>query len=103
MLQLADETGPRRHPHLERLSVQRVRTPPGPELNGQIATRKRWRKKGVVCVRNDLLSPDTQPGGLRNPFIVPSQAAAARDAENNLRDKLSAQGYTVNGNMQVWR
>lgn len=103
VLELADETGPRRHPHLERLWVQRVRTPPGPELNRQIATRKRWGKKGVVCVRNDLLPPDTQPGGLRNPFIVPNQAAAARDAEKVLREELSAQGYTVNGNMHVWR
>lgn len=103
VLELADETGPRRHPHLERLSVQRVRTPPGPELNGQIATRKRWQRKGVVRVRYDLMPPETQAGGLQNPFIVPLQAAAAREAEKRVRAELSAQGYTVNGNMQVWR
>jgi hypothetical protein len=103
VLELADETGPRRHPSLERVFVQRVRTRPGLELDEQIERRNRWRRKGVTRVRYDLMPRETQPGGLRNPFIVPLHAAAARDAEEQLREDLSAQGYTVNGSMQVWR
>jgi len=103
VLELADETGPRRHASLERVWVQKVRTRPGPELDKQITRSKRWRKKGVSRVRYDLMPRDTQPGGLRNPFIVPLHAAAARAAEKQLRDDLSAEGYTVNGRMQVWR
>lgn len=103
VLELTNGTGPRRHPSLERILVRKVQTRPGLELDEQIARRNRWRKKSVSRVRYDLMPRETQPGGLRNPFLMPQHAAAARAAEKQLRDELSAKGYTVNGGMQIWR
>jgi hypothetical protein len=103
VLELDQAAGPRRRHNWARLLVKRTRTQPGADLDKQIATNTRWHNKGVVRVRYDLMPKDTQPGGTLRPFKVPRQAADASDAEKHLRQKLSAQGYTVNGDMTIWR
>jgi hypothetical protein len=103
VLELDQAAGPRRHPHLARLLVKRTRTRPGEDLDKQIATNSRWQNNGVVGVRYDLMPKDKQSGGPLRPFKVPRQAAAASDAEKQLREKLSAKGYTVNGDMTIWK
>jgi hypothetical protein len=103
VLELDQAAGPRRHPNLARLLVKRSRTRPGEDLDKQITTNTRWRNKGTVRVRYDLMPKETQPGGTLRPFRVPREAADACDAEKQLREKLSAKGYTVNGDMTIWR
>lgn len=103
VFELDESAGPRRNPALPRLKVTRVRTPPGDELDKEIASGKRRRAKRAVCVRYDLMPKDTRPGGKLRPFVVPRQAIAAQTAEETLIDRLSAAGFTVNGNLAVWR
>jgi hypothetical protein len=72
-------------------------------LDKEIATKSRWRKKGVVRARYDLMPKATQPGGTLRPFKMPRQIKAARDADKQLRARLSAKGFTVNGDMTTWK
>lgn len=54
-------------------------------------------------VRYDMMPNETRPGGALRPFVVPRQLQAARAEEKAVREKLSAKGYTVNGDMRIWR
>ena len=49
------------------------------------------------------MPPADEPGGRDRPFRAPQEAAKIRAALKKLREKLSGEGYTVNGDMTTWR
>jgi hypothetical protein len=75
---------------------------PGPELEALVTKSRSLKKHGATRVRYDLMLPDDEPGGRDGPFHVPEEGAKVKAALKTLREKLSGEGYTVNGDTTTW-
>lgn len=103
VIETGDDPGPRRAPDKPRIRVAQTITKPGPELDALLSTSRAFKKHGATRVRYDLMLSDDEPGGRDRPFLIPQEAAKVRAALRTLRERLSGDGYTVNGDMTTWR
>jgi hypothetical protein len=85
-----------------RVRVKSTGIEPGPTLDAWLPKSPGMKKLGATKVRYDLMLPAQEPGGRSMPFRVPEEAAKLKASMKALREKLSAEGYTVNGDMTTW-
>lgn len=103
VIEIADDRGPRKPGDKPRIRVAQTTMQPGPELDGWLQKSRRLRKYEATRVRYDLMLPDDEQGGRDRPFRVPEEAAQVKAALKALRERLSGEGYTVNGETTTWR
>lgn len=103
VVETGNDPGPRKVFDKPRIRVEQTCVKPGPELDALLPRRRSFRKHGGTQIRYDLMLPDDEPGGRDRPFRVPEEAAKVRAALKTLREKLSGEGYTVNGDTTTWR
>ena len=103
VIETGNDPGPRRAPDKPRIRVALTCVKPGPELDALVIKSRSLKKHGATRVRYDLMLPDDEPGGGDRPFSVPEEGAKVKAALKTLREKLSGQGYTVNGDTTTWR
>ena len=97
-----NDPGPLRVHGKPRVRVKSTGIEPGPTLDVWLPKSPGMKKLGATKVRYDLMSPAQEPGGRSMPFRVPEEAAKLKASMKALREKLSAEGYTVNGDMTTW-
>jgi hypothetical protein len=97
-----NDPGPLRVHGKPRVRVKSTGIEPGPILDAWLAKSRGMKKLGATRIRYDLMPPAHEPGGQAMPFRVPEEAAKLKASIKALREKLSAEGYTVNGDMTVW-
>lgn len=102
VIETGDDRRPRKSRDKPRIRVARTGTRPGPELDAWLPKSRSLEKLGATRVRYDLMLPDDEPGGRDRPFRVPEDATQVRAALKALRQKLSGEGYTVNGDTTTW-
>lgn len=103
VIETGDDTAPQKARARPRIRVAQTCTKPGPELDALLPKSQRFKKLGATLVRYDLMLPDDEPGGRDRPFRVPEEKAKVKAALKTLREKLSGEGYTVNGDTTTWR
>ncbi len=102
VVETADD-GPRRASDKARIRIGRTAMKPGPELDGWLPKSRSLKKYVPTRVRYDLMLPDDEAGGRDRPFRVPGEATRVKAALEALRERLSGEGYTVNGDERTWR
>lgn len=103
VIETGNDPGPRRAPDKPRIRVAQTITKPGPELDALLLKSLAFKKHGATQVCYDLMLPDDEPGGRDRPFRLPEEGAKVKAALKTLREKLSGEGYTVNGDTTTWR
>jgi len=103
VLKTDDLAGPRRHPDRPRVVVKSLPRRPGLELDRWVKTSPRARRLRVVNVVYEAMPAANQPGGRDRPFLRPLQRRKIAAAEKILRQQLRCDGYTLNGDLTVWR
>lgn len=94
---------PQRRADRPRIIVKPLAHRPGHELDKWVKTSRKARRRRVVDVLYELMPGHSQPGGRDNPFIRPTQSEEILAAVKALRERLRCDGYTVHGDMTVWR
>jgi hypothetical protein len=102
VIETGNDPGPLRVHGKPRVRVKSTGIEPGPTLDVWLPKSPGMKKLGATKVRYDLMSPAQEPGGRSMPFRVPEEAAKLKASMKDLREKLSAEGYTVNGDMTTW-
>jgi len=102
VVETGDDHGPLRACDKPRIRVARTGRKPGRELDDWLPKSRILEKHGATRVRYDLMLPHDEPGGRDRPFRVPEEATEVRAALKALREKLSGEGYTVNGDTTTW-
>ncbi len=100
VIETGNDPGPLRVHGKPRVRVKSTGIEPGPTLDVWLPKSPGMKKLGATKVRYDLMSPAQEPGGRSMPFRVPEEAAKLKASMKDLREKLSAEGYTVNGDVE---
>lgn len=88
-----DDVVPRRDPSKPNLYVAKTLVPPSKRAKAlEVSRRKTWYQGHIIKFRRDL-----------TPVHQFADAESAADGYQKLRDKLLADGFTVNRNERTWR
>lgn len=87
---------------MPRISLMTTMVEPGLALDSWLRRSRRLRTLGATRVCYELMPPSDEPGGKATPFGVPEEAGKVKAAMKALRERLTGQGFTVNGDMRIW-
>lgn len=102
VLETGNAPGLLRMPDKPRVRVMTTTVEPGPALDSWLRRSRRLKTLGATRICYELMPPAHEPGGKARPFRVPEEAGKAKAAIQVLREQLTGQGFTVNGDARVW-
>lgn len=102
VVETGEDAGPLRAPGKPRIRVAQTCVKPGRAREVWLLKSRSLKKQGATRFRYDLMPPHDEPGGRDRPFRATDESAKVKAALKDLREKLSGEGYTVNGDITTW-